>query len=643
LGAKAASSRLLFEALVFISFLRMPTLLISLGTSPAIVPEAYLLPNTRFSAVHVLTTASVPDSETSFVCDWFAATAPEVTLSLTRVADFSDFQSEKDHFLFEEVLYRWMLEKREGLQEPPFVCLSGGFKTMSAAMQKAAAVLGAAEVFHVLADNAYPTNNGKRRPASTAEEIADSYGKGYLHWIRLGRETGWPQFQKETAKEFPLQRVKEDGLVSWVAVGNRAFYDRIKDILHRSHRIAENWDSLTSLPFQTLATWSAPQLDWLGQSVDPNADHAWVAAIPKVELHCHLGGFATHGELLRSVHEAAKSRDALNSLAEPPLPEGWPLESNAISLDEYRRLGDANGSKLLRDSGCLRRQCELLYEHLREQNVIYAEIRCSPANYADYAQGRSPWAVLADIIGTFNDCMREASGHERFCHVNLIIIATREESGDYRARISRHMALAVTAAEHWRDPATCRVVGVDLAGYEDEKTRAQYFREEFSAVHRCGLALTVHAGENDDAEAIWRAVFDLNARRLGHALHLGEAQDLLRSVAARGIGVEMCPYANFQIQPSRAAAKPNAHHARCNRYPLKTFLDEGILVTVNTDNIGISAGTLTDNLLFAARLCPGLTRMDILKLQANALAIAFVSPGQRENLRSTFQQRLADP
>src|SRR5690606_34186178 len=108
-----------------------------------------------------------------------------------------------------------------------------------------------------------------------------------------------------------------------------------------------------------------------------------------------------------------------------------------------------------------------------------------------------------------------------------------------------------TAAQHWEKLSQCRVVGVDLAGFENEETRAHYYRDEFTAAHRCGLAVTVHAGENDDAEAIWRAVYDLSARRLGHALELLSAPDLLRSIAERGVTVEMCPYANYQIKGYR--------------------------------------------------------------------------------------------
>ena len=179
----------------------MPTLLISLGTSPAIVPEAFLFPDASFDAVHVLTTAS---TEIEFVETWFADRAPEVTLSITRVADFTDFNSEQDHFHFEEVLYRWWLSKIDPDAEssshppPPHVCLSGGFKTMSAAMQKAASFLGAAELFHVLC-NVPPTEQPK-----TGDGIEAALAAEKIQWIRFGREPGWPQFRDVSPRSFPL-------------------------------------------------------------------------------------------------------------------------------------------------------------------------------------------------------------------------------------------------------------------------------------------------------------------------------------------------------------------------------------------------------------------------------------------------------
>ncbi len=53
----------------------MPSLLVSLGTSPAIVPEAFLLPDVTFEAVHVITTER-PDIAP--IHDFFAGRFPKV-------------------------------------------------------------------------------------------------------------------------------------------------------------------------------------------------------------------------------------------------------------------------------------------------------------------------------------------------------------------------------------------------------------------------------------------------------------------------------------------------------------------------------------------------------------------------------------
>lgn len=865
-----------------------PILLVSLGTSPAVVPEAFLIPDTQFKAVHVLTTAK---TEVDEIREWFGRRFPEVELSMVRVAEFTEFRGEEDHFRFEEVLYRWWLEKvgawREGHVGSgegragsllPHVCLSGGFKTMSAAMQKAASIFGAAEVFHVLCD--LPPADQPR----TGEEAEEAGKKGCLRWIRLGPEAGWPQVRGFESRRYPLVEAEAGDspadagmVVKSVSAPDTALRGRIGELAERTRRIAESWDRLADLPFPELATWSAADRAWLREPLDPEKDREWVAGLPKIDLHCHLGGFATHGEALAEIRAAAENPEALPPLIVPELPDAWPLPDAPISLSDYMKLGDANGSALLRDPGCLRRHCELLYDHLVRENVVYAEIRCSPANYADPARGRSPWDVLTDIKETFDRCRevaagfqpdgsvppgfqpggadssthpdrafhpfdpdlpyaqtwrelphREQSGTTAFVtfrladslprervreweferrqflathpkpwteeiwksyrrdfprrlegwldeahgachlrnsrlaaiveaalrhfdgkryvldafaimpnhvhvlvkplpgnklseivhswksftaneinralkrtgpvwqqesfdhlvrssgqlvrlrdyigdnpekagtngvvgmgmglvsgsggvgegetpgwkpeatdpscwkhvatpHINLLIIGTRRKEGDHRTAILRHLMLAITAAEHWPDDPGCRVVGVDLAGFEDRDTRAHYYREDFRIVHRAGLALTVHAGENDDSEGVWSAVFDLNTRRIGHALSLGESPELLRSVADRRIGVEMCPFANYQIKGFHPMpGKPV--------YPLKRYLDAGVPVTINTDNIGISAASLTDNLLLAARLCPDLSRMDLLRLLRNALETAFLPHQEKREL-----------
>lgn len=602
-----------------------------------------MLPGVDFSAVHVLTTMR---PKVDLIKEFFADRHPEVQLTISRVEGFDDFNSEEDHFRFEETLYRWILQAEVPISKRWF-CLSGGFKTMSASMQKAASLFGTAGVFHVLAPSDIPMGDSKFRAASSIPEILEAHALQKLHWIQLGAQVGWPQLRRLRAADYPLARQAHedsDGLTP----PDDALRCHIAGVESKVHAISHSWDVLTDLPFNELATWSEQDLLWLNDPIDPASDRdkSWIASLSKLELHCHLGGFATQGVLLKDVESAAKYPDRLRPRLAPKMPLDWPLPKEPCGLEPYRKLGDNNGSRLLRDPGCLKKQCELLYDYFLSENIVYAEIRCSPANYADPFLDRSPWDVLCDIREAFQNRMNQGFGSKdgmssgSFCHVNLIIIGTRQATGDYRAGISRHLALAVTAAEHWNDSSTCRVVGVDLAGFEDPTTRAHYFREEFTAVHRCGLALTAHAGENDDAEGIWRAVFELNARRLGHALSLSQSPDLMKSVADRGIGIEMCPYANLQIKGfdlDQINPAPSAGRS----YPLLDYLQRGLKVTVNTDNIGISSAGLSDNLLLAARLCPGLKRMDLLRLQRNALDTCFEDTLRKQDLLKWMNQSIS--
>lgn len=608
----------------FIHASNSSVLLCSLGRSWAVVPEAFhrFGPNEdhpSFSAVHVLTTEDpeILSQGVRQVQDYFGSRFAHIPLTFTSVAGFSDLTSEADHSRFEEVLYRWILEVSP---EPSsrWICLAGGFKTMSAAMQRAASLLGAAGVFHVLAD-----------PRVNSSSLVDeAVKKGEIRFVNLGAETGWPQFRNIATGDYPLVTLKDYGPVRSVVPAESpatGFCQHIQEVTRRIHGIARSWERLAELPFAELAVWPEADLKWLGAPLDPRADADWVRALPKIELHSHLGGFATHGPDLINVREAASDPGELPAIQPLEVPVGWPRPRQPCLLKPYLALGGNNGSSLLKDPGCLKRQCTLLYERLVQDKVLYAEIRCSPNNYAVPEKGRTAWDVLQEIREVFQDCMSSSASAGLLCHINLIVIATRKTDGD-RSDISRHLALAITAADQWRNSEGCRVVGVDLAGFETRENRAELFQIDFEPVHRVGLAVTVHAGENDDAEGIWQAVFKLHARRLGHALHLQQARDLYRVVVDRRIGIEMCPFANMQIKGFGPVTSSTQRG-----YPLLDYLRNGVMVTANTDNIGISAANLSDNLLLLAELSPGIRRIDILKLQRNALDVAFLSDGARRN------------
>lgn len=598
-------------------------LLITLGSSYAIVPEAYLLGNGTDSYTHITvltTTGTAPAVEKCH--HWFQDHAPDCHLRILTIDQLADIRDGNDHAHFEEALFRSYFHalKQAGTIDQLDICLAGGFKTISSAAHQTADLLGCRSLFHIT----MPFGTRIETHAEILQGIKDKQ----VNLVELGTRPGWPTLQ-QLATEAPALEENSD----IISIENLSLREKIFTRLREANQLAQSEGDLATLPFPQLARWAPSLRAWLNQALDPATDADWLLSLPKVELHCHLGGFATHGDLLAQVRAAASAPcniDEIDTSEKTIPPNGWPLPATPYGLENYRNLGDNNGSAILKDPGCLEKQIQLLYQHLQQQNIHYAEIRCSPANYT--SPGRSPWTVLTDILHHFKSLQQQAKKEtpHHVTHINLIIIATRKSSGDFRTGISQHLALAAAAADHWVDPHFPQVVSVDLAGYESQETRAHYYREEFTSAHRAGLGITIHAGENDDAEGIWSAIIDLNARRLGHALHLKDSPNLLKIVADRNVGIEMCPYANLQIVGYKLGTQSSEN--KLPQYPLLDYLRKGLAVTVNTDNIGISAASLTENYLLLPALCPGITRLDILRLIRNSIDQAFCPKQQKDLL-----------
>lgn len=78
------------------------------------------------------------------------------------------------------------------------------------------------------------------------------------------------------------------------------------------------------------------------------------------------------------------------------------------------------------------------------------------------------------------------------------------------------------------------------------------------------------------------------AAKIGHGIAMRGHADLIRELAQKKIGIEMCPISNLQ---TKAVPVPEA-------YPLREFIDGKLLVTVNTDNRTVSNTTMTKELEF---------------------------------------------
>lgn len=134
------------------------------------------------------------------------------------------------------------------------------------------------------------------------------------------------------------------------------------------------------------------------------------------------------------------------------------------------------------------------------------------------------------------------------------------------------------------------------------------------------MPFTLHAGECGNAQNIVDSVH-AGAGRIGHGIAMRGKEEVKSLVRDAHVGVEMCPISNLQTKAVPGTAE----------YPLREFLDAGILVTINTDNRTVSDTSLTKELEFIQKTY-GITDLEIKSMMKNAAQTAFVDEDTRQRL-----------
>ncbi len=250
----------------------------------------------------------------------------------------------------------------------------------------------------------------------------------------------------------------------------------------------------------------------------------------------------------------------------------------------------------------------IAYENVEDahrEGLDYVELRFSPWFMAE-THKLDPASIVAAVVEGAQ------AGAEQFgIEVQLIGIISRTygpEAGwrELEALLTR------------RDD----LVALDLAG-DEANWPGDLFVQHFQKARDAGWQITVHAGESAGPESIWQAIRQLGASRIGHAVTAGEDPALLDYMAEHRIGVESNLTSNVQTFTVPDYA----------RHPARRFLEHGLLVTLNTDDPGISAIDLRHELEVAAPAA-GFTREQVQQAQRNALAVAFLSDDSREELEA---------
>ncbi|MGQ0562677.1 MAG: adenosine deaminase [Gemmatimonadota bacterium] len=283
--------------------------------------------------------------------------------------------------------------------------------------------------------------------------------------------------------------------------------------------------------------------------------------LPKTDLHVHLDGSLrpeTMIELAREYGITMPTWDA-GELRE------YMHVRDARNLLDYLARFDTTLS-VMQTAEALERIAYELAEDAARENVRYMEVRYSPVLNI---QGG---LTLAQAVEAPLHGLRRAE-RDFGIRTAVIICGLRNMSPH------TSMELAQLTVEHRHRG----VVAFDLAGAE-ENNPAKKHRDAFYHVVNANIAATIHAGEAYGPESIHQALHWCSANRIGHGTRLFEDPELMQYVNDFRIPLEICLTSNVQ---TRAVADFAEH-------PVRLYYDEGLVVTLNTDNRLMSATTVTE-------------------------------------------------
>ncbi|MFH1574639.1 MAG: adenosine deaminase [Acidobacteriota bacterium] len=310
----------------------------------------------------------------------------------------------------------------------------------------------------------------------------------------------------------------------------------------------------------------------------------WIANLPKVELHLHLEGaipWPALWELIRKyggdpeISEASALEQKFRYRDFPHFIETWRWKNGF--LREYEDFTHIASS---------------VAEDLARQNIRYVEAFYSPGDFAHHGlDAQRLTEAIRDGLRTQEDRIR----------VHLIADLVRdygpEQGMKWLHEISEVQSLGV--------------IGIGIGGSE-QKFPPEPYREVYEEARRSGLRTMAHAGEAAGAGSIWGAIRTLKVDRIGHGTRAIEDPNLVQYLKENQTPIEMCPVSNLRTGVI----------ARLEDHPIQRFYEEGLLVSVHTDDPKMFNTTLAAEYQALAdqlRLSPE----DIVRLVENAIRSAW--------------------
>ena len=332
----------------------------------------------------------------------------------------------------------------------------------------------------------------------------------------------------------------------------------------------------------------------------------FIKKMPKAELHVHLEGAVRPQTLLALArrHGIALPSDTIEGLRQ------WYRFTNFPHFVEvYKQI-----SQCIRTPEDIELITREFLQQCAEQNVRYVEAIYTP--YTHYQQKGLRFARQFAALTEARAWGRETLG----VHMNLILDISREVPAE-EGRVTAGWAI-----QGMGQGVVALGLGGNEAGNPPEK-----FAEAFAMAEEAGLPSVPHAGETAGPESIWGALQVLKAVRIGHGVRCLEDPVLVEELRRRQIPLEVCPTSNVHLKVAPSLEE----------HPLPRLIEEGLRVTINSDDPPLFNTTLTGEYVKIAQTF-GYDEADVERLVMNAVQAALVDEEERAEMVAAFEREFAE-
>ena len=270
-------------------------------------------------------------------------------------------------------------------------------------------------------------------------------------------------------------------------------------------------------------------------------------------------------------------------------------------------------TRFLQSGEALERVAYEVVEQSAEHNCRYVEVRFAPQLH------RNNGLTVEETIHHVVEGMKR--GQRDFgVRVGVIAICMRNHSCESNLEVIEAAAKYVGKG----------LVAVDLAG-DEASYPPEFFREVFARVRKTWYSCHHPCWRSSGSEErVMKPSRHLGAARIGHGVRLKENRSILEMVKDRRIPLEMCPISNIQTKAVSG----------WETYPIREYLEQGLIVTINTDNPSVSGTNITNEYrVLKDRF--GFTTPELVKLIMNGVDAAFMEEHDKLSLRREMEEEMS--